>query len=115
MKIQEQILDAFSSRGRSLEPLGLQEIAWVKSDALEIVARLADKGVAVLGGDVYKEFPDGLRPTYENWYCERSSEEDFRAFTERSREKAVAFLRSYPDPAEAMFVLVLSEGRTAGL
>ena len=115
MKIQEEILGAFSSRGISLEPLGLEEVAWTMSDALEIVDLLAGKGVAVLGGDVYKESPDGLGPTYENWYCERSSGENSRAFAKRSREEAVTFLSSYPDPAKAKFVLVLSEGQTAGL
>jgi len=115
MEIQQQVPEALSSRATSLESLGLQEVAWTKSDALELLAQLEGSAVAVLGGDVYSMSSGRLKPANENWSCERRSREGLQAYAERSQQVAVAFLRAYPDLPEALFALVLSQDETAGL
>jgi len=115
MEIQHQISEALTSRAKSLEALGLQELAWAKSDAMELLEQVAGKGVAVLGGDVYSGSSGVLKPAYENWCCERRPEEEFRSYAERSQQEAVSFLRAYPDVSDALFAFVLNEDETAGL
>lgn len=106
---------ALASRAKALEELGLQEVAWTKADALELVAQLAGCQVAVLGGDVYNMSSGRVRPSYENWSCERRSGEGLRGYAERSQQEAVAFLRAYPELPDVLFTLVLSQNETAGL
>jgi len=115
MEIQQKLPKALCSRAKSLESLGLQEVAWTKSDALELLAQLEGSAISVLGGDVYSTSSGRLKPAYENWFCERRSEEELQAYAERSQHVAVAFLRAYPDRPEALFALVLCQDETAGL
>ena len=102
-------------RAKSLESLVLQENAWTKNDALELLAQLEGTDVAVLGGDVYSVSSGRLEPSYESWFCERRPREGLFAYAERSQQKAKAFLRAFPDLSEALFALVLSQDETAGL
>lgn len=113
--LSKQIPEELASRARSLETLGLHEVAWTKKDALEVLAQLAGRTVAVLGGDVYFVSSGRPKPAYENWSCERRPGEALGAYAERSQREAVVFLHTYPDSTDTLFVLVLSMDVTAGL
>ena len=115
MELKHLVSEVLLARAKSLESLGLQEEGWTKGDALQLLAQLADKKVAVLGGDVYSTASGRLEPTYENWFCERCGEEDLGTYARRSQKEAMAFLRDYPGLLEVLFVLVLSQDETAGL
>lgn len=65
-------------------------MAFSLTDALQILERLNGAGVAVLGGDFWRrEATDDFRPTYENWYVRRATDESGAQFAERSVVRAV--------------------------
>jgi hypothetical protein len=104
-------------RARSLEAdLGVDEVAWRRDDALEVLARLGE-GVAVLGGDVYAERGGRLRPGDASWSCERQAGEDLPAYAARSRGVAAAYLRAFREAAggATYYALVVSADETADL
>ena len=105
---------AMASRARSLAALGLDDVAWSREDAIELLAQFSGEPVAVLGGDVYIESAGHLKPAYENWYCERRPGETLQTYSQRSQQQALTFLRSYRDSPEVLFALVLNDGLLAG-
>ena len=93
----------------SLEVIGLNEVAWPKTIAIEILERLQGTDAAALGGDVYRLKGSRPTPDYDNWYSERHPDETLESYTRRSREEALKYIRSYPDPEDGsvLYVLVL--------
>ena len=69
------------------EKLGSYYIAWKFDDVMEVLKITRDKGMIILGGDVYRL--SGNKPiiTYDNWYTE---EEDDDAF-----EVAIQYITNY--------------------
>jgi hypothetical protein len=77
------------SSGSSLTSQHVNEVAFPLAIALLVLEALAGTGVAVLGGDFWRRTETGdFRPTYENWYIERASDEPGEQFAERSVERA---------------------------
>ena len=72
---------------RLREELGFYEIAWRFDDIMDVLKITRDKGMIILGGDVYRL--SGNKPiiTYDNWYTE---EEDDDAF-----EVAIQYITNY--------------------
>ena len=72
---------------RLREELGFYSIAWKFDDVMEVLKITRDKGMIILGGDVYRL--NGNKPiiTYDNWYTE---EEDDNAF-----EVAIEYITKY--------------------
>ena len=110
MRVLQQILKDLASQAKSLESLGLQEVAWTKQDALRLIQCLDEQKIAILGGDVYNRTLSGrLTPAYENWFCERCEGEALRDYAERSQRKANIFLSTCSDSPNILFTLVLKE------
>lgn len=112
------IPDDLRFSGRSLsDSLGVDEFAWDRDTALELVGRLAAAGTSILGGDVYVEDDERLRPAYASWHCERRPDERLTTFVERSCAEARRFLESYAEPPRrrTLYVLVVSGEETAGM
>jgi hypothetical protein len=79
-------------RSEGLSSLGINEIAWSPSDAIEVLRLLDETDVAVLGGDVYRREGVEFEPTCENWYVDRGRCESIGEFAKRSREVARSFI-----------------------
>ena len=62
------IPSSLKEKGISLDHIGLSEVAWLKSDALDLVEHLSISGSFILGGDVMVLEADGYRHNYDNWY-----------------------------------------------
>jgi hypothetical protein len=102
-------------RARSLEALGLNEVAWTQEDALQVLDQLRGMPVAILGGDVYSSKTGHLMPTYDNWCCDRHADEDFAAFAARSQRVAAEYIAKRSPLSEDLIVLVSDGEVTAGL
>jgi hypothetical protein len=79
----------------SLEKLGLCDLAWNKTDALEVIRSIEKDKIGILGGDVYRLNLSRVEPTYENWYCnprERETEEEYYL---RSKIKALQYIEEF--------------------
>lgn len=85
------------------------DITLKKSDAIKALDLLSDTDVSVLGGDVYELESDGyFRPTYDNWYCDKGTNEK-ATFAKKSREIAYEYLAKYKEKAgsDIRYVLVV--------
>ena len=73
------------------------EVALKKTNALEALELLDNTDVGVLGGDVYELEDDGyFQPTYDNWYCNKDSDEQ-STFAKKSRKLAYEYLSNYQE------------------
>ncbi|WP_278800193.1 Imm40 family immunity protein [Marinobacter nauticus] len=85
------------------------EVTLKKSDAIKALDLLSDTDIAVLGGDVYELESDGyFRPTYDNWYCNKDTDEQ-ATFAEKSRKLAYEYLSKYKEKtgSDIRYVLVI--------
>ena len=64
-KIKEKII----KKSISLEKYGINDLAWQKEDAQNLINSIMKDGVGILGGDVYKLTPHHLEPIYDNLSC----------------------------------------------
>ena len=94
--------------GVSLAPLSPRDIGLLRSDALKAVEVLRHAECPVLGGDVYLRRGDRFAVTYDNWFTNRKPAEDREAYLRRSWDTTDAYIKNYPESADAevLFVIV---------
>ncbi|MHC4085955.1 MAG: Imm40 family immunity protein [Planctomycetota bacterium] len=63
------------NRGRSLTDIGVNSIAWTKTDALEVIKILSESGYKILGGDVINASKEKPCYTYDNWSSDKKTKE----------------------------------------
>jgi len=84
---------------------GVAELAWNRTDVLEVIEALERDGQCILGGDVW-EVVEGIQPTpsHANWYFDPSGQ---RSDSWASKEIAERYIESYPQTGDSVhFVLV---------
>ena len=116
MEILRQILpQAILEKGLAIYPGESSEIAWPLNLANEVVGKVYEAGLAILGGDIYERNAQRFKPAYENWHSEISSGEKWEDFVLRSYVEANAYLGSYWLKNEQWFVLVVVEKPDASM
>ena len=117
MDALEKIPPLLREHARSLEDLGLSDLAWPLDRIDDVLRAIKEESVAILGGDVYEEHGGRLRATYDNWECEREPAEPFTDYAQRSWQRAWEYLFAYPrhQARNVYVVLVLSTEPTAGM
>ena len=95
MSLPPEIPEPLRSQGISLEDLDIDEVAWGKGDALEVIESLRGTKIAILGGDVYRSESWGLAPTYDSWLCDRMEGEQAFEYAQRTRHEARAYIETY--------------------
>lgn len=85
----------------SLKELGILEHAWYVGDIKKVIDILDIKKIPILGGDVYKIIDGKIYPTYDSWYINKSTENDFYKI---SHEKTTAYILSYEERNEGHFL-----------
>ena len=83
---------AIVSRAVPLASEGVEDVAWCREDALEVIRLARDAQFAILGGDVWMRQGKRWVPTYDTWACDRDQEESLEAFSARSCDKASAYV-----------------------
>lgn len=78
--------------GYNLTAIGISEIAWKCEDALNAINFLADRGYAILGGDVYMLNNGDIEPTCDSWYINKSAN---KCFIDQSRKAAIEYITQY--------------------
>lgn len=111
MLIPESYVEVLKTKGRSLQEIGINEIALQRPAALEAIQALKGSQVAILGGDVLRVLNE--RPEYsgDNWYCERQDAETLPDYLKRSWDVTEQYIRDYPDPEDGtvLYTFVVSE------
>lgn len=93
-------------RSISLESIGVDGIAYTKSEALRIAEEYYNSNIPILGGDVYLFNNGNIKPTYDNWYCNRNNSETSYEYVARSYQVACDYIKKYPDNANIFFSIV---------
>jgi hypothetical protein len=101
-------VDSVLSMGISMDSLGVKNWALTRGQALEAIHHLSSIHIAILGGDVVTEERNCLAPTYDNWYCNRVSEESDDDYVRRSAEVARRYVQDYRETLarRALFAIV---------
>lgn len=80
------------TNGISLNSIGIDETAWKFKQAIEVIEYLYNKGYLILGGDVYVFDGFSIKPTYDNWYHNKTeSDNDL----ELGRKKAIEYITKH--------------------
>lgn len=102
-------LNYFFEKSISLKSIGVNNIALLKKDALEMLETVKSLEIPVLGGDVCEFFNGNLEYNYDNWYCNKEANESYKNFVERSVKKAKEYIKDYsiPNNKDVYFSIVL--------
>jgi len=97
--------------GVSLSPLGFRRTGLPRIDALRAVEILRQAKCPVLGGDVYLRRGDRLEFAYAGWHADPKPAEDQETYLRRSWDTTDAYIKNYPESADAevLFVIVFKE------
>lgn len=98
------------SKGISLSPIGVNNFAFSKELALDVLEELRSLGVAILGGDVYVESGGMFESNYDNWYCKKLDDESVQDFVARSGRDAEKYIQGYG--AKGAFFVFVPDGRS---
>lgn len=110
MNVLKQI-DELLKKGYPLLEIGINNRAFSKKDAMEILNRFEELKVSILGGDVFELTNNIFQPNYDNWYCNRLSNETDIQFLKRSVKIAQDYIMNYDvtDPSQIFFTFVLDK------
>ncbi|MDU9007017.1 Imm40 family immunity protein [Sedimentitalea todarodis] len=92
-----------------MSELGVHNWAFEKAEALEVISKLTELSVPILGGDVYQKRGGEIRPAYDNWYCNMEDGETNSKFAMRSASQARRYVRLYSEPEKqkTLYALVV--------
>ena len=93
-------------RSISLESIGVDGIAYTKSEALRIAEKYYNSNIPILGGDVYLFNNGNIKPTFDNWYCNWNNSETSYEYVARSYQVTCDYIKKYPDNANIFFSIV---------
>lgn len=88
-----------------LNALGINDVAYTKLAALELLLSFEKQSVPVLGGDVFLLNNDVPILTYDSWYCNRNRQETEEEYVFRSCKVAYDYISQY-EAENAIFSLV---------
>ena len=100
------VVTGMKLRSISLESIGVDGIAYTKSEAQRIADEYYSSNIPILGGDVYICNNGDIKPTYDNWYCNRNDSETSYEYVVRSYQVACDYIKKYPDKANIFFSIV---------
>jgi hypothetical protein len=71
------------------------EVAWRWAEAIEAIEWLAERGFAILGGDVYVSVGEDFKPARDDWYLDKDKAITWESYVLKSAEKAVSYVTWY--------------------
>lgn len=104
-----QEIDVILSAGHSLEDIGVRIYALCREHVLSVLAKTAEIGVAILGGDVYRLNNGIIEPNYDSWYCNHADGESASAFVDRSIAVARNYIANYKAPEGIVLFAIVPE------
>lgn len=102
-------IDFILNNGVLLKNNGVHNWALSREAALIALEQLSAMSVAVLGGDVYLMTAEGLKVSYDNWYCNRETAESEKNYVMRSIATAVRYIKNYQEPSNNAFFAIIPE------
>lgn len=93
--MKQEIKEKITQNSISLEEYGLNDLAWSKEDATNLINSIMKDRIGILGGDVYKLTSNRLEPLYDNWACEPSAAESEEEYYLRSKSEALKYIENH--------------------
>ncbi len=93
--LKQEIKKKITQKSLSLEKYGLNDLAWSKEDATDLIQAIMKDRIGILGGDVYKLKSNRLEPLNDNWSCEPMSAESEEEYYVRSKTKSLNYIENY--------------------
>lgn len=100
MLIPEMYREIEKTRGRSLEEIHSNGVAFARVDILEALTFLKETHAGVLGGDVLRIVDGKLRYTYDSCHIVKRPGEDIWKYLARSIAETEVYIQNYPDPED---------------
>lgn len=67
------------------------EIGFFYADIFSVIELYKEKRIPIMGGDIYRKTNNAYKPTYDNWYFNKS--ETLNDYVEESVQYAIEFLK----------------------
>lgn len=106
--LKQEIKEKITQKSISLEGYGLNDLAWTKEDAKNLINSIMKDRIGILGGDVYKLTLNRLEPLYDNWACEPAATESKEEYYSRSKSESLKYIENYPVQAEKNIVFSIT-------
>jgi hypothetical protein len=94
--LKQEIKEKITRKSISLEKYGLNDLAWNKEDAENLINSIMKDRIGILGGDVYRLMQNCLEPLYDNWACEPGATESEEEYYLRSKSESLKYIEAYP-------------------
>lgn len=112
--ISREIEEKINKNAINLSCYCLNDLAWKKEDAINVVRSIMNDEIGILGGDVYKLIPpDRFEPLYYYWACEINEGEAKKDFYERSKVESLEYIQRCPqfliDSSSVVFSITFTE------
>lgn len=106
--LKQEIKDKITQKSISLEGYGINDLAWSKEDAKNLINEIMKDKVGILGGDVYKLTPKRLEPLSDNWSCEPKETESEEEYYSRSKSESLKYIENYPVEPEEKIIFSIT-------
>lgn len=109
--LNQELIDKIILKSISLEEFCLNDLAWTKEDALNLIHSLLEDKIGILGGDVYKLTSNHIDFPGDNWACEPRQSESEEEFNLRSKLESLKYIENYhiEDNENIIFSLTFTE------
>ncbi len=93
--LQNHIKEKILANAISLNQFGMNDLAWEKENAKDLIISLMQEDIGILGGNVYKIKSGHLIPMYDNWSCNPQEKEKMKEYYNRSKIIALDYIGKY--------------------
>jgi hypothetical protein len=109
--LKGKLIEEITKKSIGLEKYGLNDLAWSKEDAQNLINLLMTEKIGILGGDVYQLTSYSFRPLGDNWSCEYNYNELIDDYYLRSKIESLKYINNYPvsDEEGIIFSITFTE------
>jgi hypothetical protein len=109
--LNQVVKERIMQKSVPLEGYGVNDLAWNKEDAENLIDEIMEDKIGILGGDVYRLTSTHLEPLPENWSCEPTEKESKEEYYIRSKSESLKYIKNYPvQPGEKiLFSITFTE------
>lgn len=109
MTESETIANELSLQYYSLDSIGIQSVAYDKSNATRLIEYCRNEVLPVIGIDIYRLNAGNveLPKLYDNWNCNKKCHESFCEFAKRSCTEAMDYICSKRFDDNTLFDIVI--------
>ena len=109
--IPDYLIKKIIDKAKSLNKFGIDDIAWGKKEAKNLIISLMEDDIGILGGDVYKLDSEHLISLGDGWATDPNEGESKQNYFSRSKMHALDYINRYPikDSESILFAIVFTE------